>query len=50
MPREIHIKIVIDERYNEYDDICDEIMVEDTGIYNNLLPGISIEIVNTPQP
>lgn len=48
MKREIIVKVVID--WEDHDDVCDELTLEDTGIYDILSDGVSIEIVNTPQP
>lgn len=48
MKREITVKVIID--WEGCDDVCDELILEDTGIYDNLMTGVSIEIVNTPQP
>ena len=42
MKREILIKVVID--WNDYEDTCDELILEDSGIYENLKDGVSIEL------
>lgn len=39
MKREILIKVVID--WNDYEDTCDELILEDSGIYENLKDGVS---------
>lgn len=41
--REIIIKVVID--WEDYDDVCDELILDDSGIYDSLKTGISIEIL-----
>lgn len=42
MKREIIVKVVID--WNDYEDTCDELILEDSGIYENLKDGVSIEL------
>lgn len=42
--REILVKVVID--WEDYDDVSDELILEDSGIYDSLKYGVSIEIVN----
>ena len=42
MKREILIKVVID--WEDYDDVCDEIVLDDCGIYDALKDGVSILI------
>lgn len=43
MKREIFIKVIVD--WENYDDVCDETLIEDTGIYDALKDGVKIEIV-----
>lgn len=42
MKREIIVKVVID--WNDYEDTCDELILEDSGIFENLKDGVSIEL------
>lgn len=43
MKREILIKVTID--WDNYDDVCDELILEDSGIYDSLKDGVGIEII-----
>lgn len=43
MKREILVKVVID--WEDYDDVCDELILEDSGIFDNLKIGVSIQQV-----
>jgi len=47
MKRTIFLKLVVD--WENYDDVCDELLLEDTGILNNLKAGVGVERVNHPQ-
>lgn len=46
MKREIHIKVTID--WPDYEDVCDELILEDSGIYDLVKNGVSIELNQTP--
>lgn len=43
MKREIILKLKID--WEDYDDVCDEIILDDCGILDGIKDGISIEIL-----
>lgn len=42
--REILVKVVVD--WEDYDDVSDELILEDSGIFDSLKDGVSIEIIN----
>ncbi len=45
MTREIIVKIIFDDSiWEEYDDVCDEIILEDAGM-NDLKIGVGYEII-----
>lgn len=47
MKREIIVKVVID--WNDYEDTCDELILEDSGIFENLKDGVYIEYIKKEQ-
>ena len=47
MKRTIFLKLVVD--WDNYDDVCDDLLLEDTGILNNLKFGVNVKRVNHPQ-
>lgn len=40
MKRQIHIVVEID--WEDYDDVCNEIILEDSGIYDSLKSGVRL--------
>ncbi len=43
MIRKIYLEVVID--WEDYDDVCDELIIEDSGIYDALKEGVTIKLV-----
>ena len=43
MKREILIRVTID--WEDYEDVCDEVMLEDSGIYDELKSGVDIDVL-----
>ncbi len=41
--RRIRLEVVID--WEDSDDVCDELILEDSGIYENLKDGVDIQII-----
>jgi hypothetical protein len=44
MKRTIIVQVEID--WEDYDDVCDELMLEDSGIYDSLKDGVEIKLIN----
>lgn len=40
--RKINITVIIN--WDNYDDVCDELILEDTGIYDSLKKGVEIKL------
>jgi hypothetical protein len=45
--RIIRVEVTVD--WENYDDVCDELLLEDTGIFDNLKDGVNIEILKQPE-
>ena len=43
MKRKIYLEVTID--WEDYEDICDELCIEDSGIFDSLKTGVFIEIM-----
>lgn len=43
MEREIFVVVKID--WDGYDDVCDELVLEDSGIYDSIKDGVLIELI-----
>lgn len=47
MKRTIYLKVEFDENvWNDYDDVSDELIIEDSGVLNVLKIGVDVEIVS----
>jgi hypothetical protein len=45
--REIILKVIFDlNEWQDYEDVCDELMIEDSGIYDSLKIGVTTEIID----
>lgn len=43
------INLVLEVDWGDYEDVCDELIIEDTGILNNLKDGVKVYQIKTGQ-